>query len=375
MNGEVLNGIFKRRPARDFLRLYPSEKWKEIIPDVFEIGVLNLKNSFGTLQFSKNDLKNILDELRNYNFSTDLHEQDESLKKCQNNYRSNNINNNNNFNFTNENSNYIEEIEENNNNNEYNNEIDDENYDNNYEDGYCENHDNNNKYNNDKINQKISKKDDKKGTSNIEVFIPDIRKINNNYKYNRQKISYNSTFEEIKEKNIENKRNIGYTESKIKYQIMNDKMNHKANKKRNISNDENNENDGSFSFNQNKNNRSDNKKEKNTNKNYLINFDKNLYPEKPIEIKKPHEINRNTNSIKFFNMGNCKQNNLNDEYENNNTINNYNEDKIFTSNDYINNNIYESNNNQMSLGEQLNNFKIENIKIPKYEYKRGFNNK
>ena len=28
MNTEVVNEIFKRRPARDFLRLYPSDKWK-----------------------------------------------------------------------------------------------------------------------------------------------------------------------------------------------------------------------------------------------------------------------------------------------------------------------------------------------------------
>ena len=348
MNEDVLNGIFKRRPARDFLRLYPSEKWKEIIPDVFEIGVLNLKNSFGTLQFSKIDLKNILDELRNYNSSSDFYDQNESQKETQHNYGRNNYNNNNiknNNNYTKENINYIDEI----NNDEYNNDIEEDNYYINNEDDYNNiNDDNNFKYNNDKSNKNIlnnSKKDDKKRTSNAEVFIPDMRKINNNYKYNRQKITYNSTFEEIKEKNIENKRNLGYTESKIKYQIMNDKINHKANKKRNISNDENNENDGSFSFNQNKNNKSYNKKEKNTNKNYLINFDKNLNPEKPIEIKKPHEINRITNSIKFFNMGNFKQNNLNDEYENNNTINNYNEDKIFTSNNYINNNIYESNNN------------------------------
>ena len=40
--------IFKRRPIREFLKKYPSDKWKEIIPDVLEIGVLNLKNSFNT---------------------------------------------------------------------------------------------------------------------------------------------------------------------------------------------------------------------------------------------------------------------------------------------------------------------------------------
>ena len=66
MNKDVVNEIFKRRSARDFLRLYPSDKWKELIPDIFEIGVLNLKNSFGTLKFTKAQIKGILIDLRNY---------------------------------------------------------------------------------------------------------------------------------------------------------------------------------------------------------------------------------------------------------------------------------------------------------------------
>ena len=74
--------------------------------------------------------------------------------------------------------------------------------------------------------------DEKKIPANAEVFIPDMEKIKINVKYNRPKIAYNSNFQEIKEKNIENKRNIFYTESKIKYQIMNDKINHQAKKKR-----------------------------------------------------------------------------------------------------------------------------------------------
>ena len=84
--------------------------------------------------------------------------------------------------------------------------------------------------------------------------------------YNRPKKQYNSTIEEIRERNIENKRNIGYAESRIKYQIMNDKKNHQM-RKRKISNEEyNNDNDGNFSFNKNK-----NQKQKNLNKNYVIN--------------------------------------------------------------------------------------------------------
>ena len=398
MNSDVLNGIFKRRPARDFLRLYPSEKWKDIIPDIFEIGVLNLKNSFGTLKFTKIDLKNILDELRNYNSSDDNPEEEN-----KNNYKNNTFNNNNNKlnnNYLNESSNY----NENNNKNKYINEItdidveennSDINEDNDEDNNNYENNDNkikiNSKYNvKNEINSnniKISKKDDKKPISNVEVFIPDMKKITNNVKYNRPKIVYNSTFEEIKEKNIENKRNIGYTESKIKYQIMNDKMNHQAMKKRKISNEENYENDASFSFNQNKNNnKTEDKREKNTNKNYLITFDKNLNPEKPIEVQKRFELNNNLNNNILYNIGNNKLDNLyinlnnsssdnyDDDYDNN--VKDYNENKIF-SNNFINNNLNESkdkNNYKNNYLEQLNNFKKEKLNYPKYEYNRGFNN-
>ena len=59
--------ILKRKPIRDFLKNYSSERWTEIIPNVLEIGVLNLKNSFGTYQFSQEDFQSILYDLYNYN--------------------------------------------------------------------------------------------------------------------------------------------------------------------------------------------------------------------------------------------------------------------------------------------------------------------
>ena len=390
MNADVLNEIFKRRPARDFLRLYPSEKWKEIIPDIFEIGVLNLKNSFNTLKFSKADIKNILEDLRNYNPSQEVAGEEEYLTEKDNNInrnnayinnRNNNFNNNNNISINDKNDDEDggkESINENND-DEYDDDKDEEN-----------NNDNENNFNDNcndtKVNMKNSKNEDKKATSSTEVFIPDLKKINN-VNYNRPKISYNSTFEEIKEKNIENKRNIGYAESKIKYQIMNDKMNHKAMKKRKISNEDNNENDGSFSFNQNKNNKmhykNENKREKNTNKNYVINFDKHLNPQKPIEIQKRYDLNKNNfNNINLNNLGNNKMNNMdfnfnsmeNDEDDNN--YKDYNEENIFNNfnNNNSNNNIDDSNTNQINFGGQLNNFKLEKLNFPKYEYISGFNN-
>ena len=88
---------------------------------------------------------------------------------------------------------------------------------------------------------------------------------------------------------------------------MNDKRNHQM-KKRRISNDDNNDNDGNFSFNQNK-----NKREKNMNKNYVINFDKKLNPQRPIEKAK------NKYEFDFNNFGNYRTNNIN-MYNNNYNI-------------------------------------------------------
>ena len=51
---------------------------------------------------------------------------------------------------------------------------------------------------------------------------------------NRSKKEYFTTQNEIKEQNIENKRNILYAESKIQAQIINDKIAHKAKQKKQL---------------------------------------------------------------------------------------------------------------------------------------------
>jgi len=334
MNTEVINEIFKRRPARDFLRLYPSDKWKVLIPDIFEIGVLNLKNSFGTYKFTKKQIQDILIDLRNYKPDDDeinnnnLNEQNLEEDK---NYNEENNNNNN------EEGEYSE--------NEENNEINDMN--------------NNNRENNINININKQKEEIKERTAGAEVFIPDVNNMGIKVNYNRPKKQYNSTMEEIRERNIENKRNIGYAESRIKYQIMNDKKNHQM-RKRKISNEEyNNDNDGNFSFNKNK-----NQKQKNLNKNYVINFDKNLNPEKPIEIQKNrYEYNYNNNI-----NNNCSDFNEEDIFKNFN-INNSNSFNN-NSNSFNNNNDNNINNNQ-NVQNHLNNYKINMLNFPKFGFERG----
>ena len=52
--------ILKLKPKRDFINNYSNERWTEIIPAVMKIDILNLINSFGTYQFSKEDFNSIL---------------------------------------------------------------------------------------------------------------------------------------------------------------------------------------------------------------------------------------------------------------------------------------------------------------------------
>jgi len=307
MNADVMNEIYKRKPARDFLRLYPSDRWKEIIPDIFEIGVLNLKNSFGTLKFSKQDLKEVLTDLRNYKEENINEEEDEEENDSRK------------FNQRNNSQNIKENNDE-----EYNNDEESEEYNEQQGDIIINNNNQSNNNNNEKKNEEANKT-----SSKAEVFIPDMNKINR-VNYNRPKKYYNSNYDQIREKNIENKRNINYTESKIKYQIMNDKMNMKM-KKRKVSNSDSNDNDGSFSFNKNKSG-----EEKNYNKNYVINFDKKLNPQRPIQIK-----------------NNIYQNFDEDE----NISSKYNEEQIF-------NNM--NNEYKINQGQQLKSYKLKGLNFNNY---------
>ena len=272
--------------------MYPSDKWKELIPDIFEIGVLNLKNSFGTLKFTKAQIKDILLDLRNYKPN-----------------------------------------------------------DNNTEEEYFENDDNINNINKEINKEKEDIKDIKERTANAEVFIPNENNIKIKVNYNRPKIAYNSTMEEIREKNIENRRNLGYTESKIKYQIMNDKKNHQM-KKRKIINDNNNDNERNFSFNKNK-----NKREKNMDKNYIINFDKNLNPQKPIEKQK------NRFDYDFNNYNEFNEENIFNRFNN--------EDNYIHNGDSFNDENNIINNNNQNVQNLLNNYKINMLNVPKYGFGKG----
>ena len=264
-----INKIFQRRPAREFLSNYPTKLWNQIIPDVFEIGILNLKNSFNTLKFSRQEFENILFELRNYkpneeeNYSIEEEENSESNT-------TNSISNN--------------EISIN-------------------------------------SNQSINKTGKQITTARAEVFIPDIKEIERNIPKIHPRRPYYTTMDDIKEQNRENNRNLNYVESKIRAQVLNDKMIHKAIKtQKNV----------------NRNNQRD-IRQRNNNVNYAMSFDKNL---------KMEQISK-------------KENNNNSNYYNNNSNNNISGNNFNTFNNSGNN--YDNSNNNMSTNNNYDNSNYDNM--------------
>jgi hypothetical protein len=264
-----INKIFQRRPAREFLSNYPTKLWNQIIPDVFEIGILNLKNSFNTLKFSRQEFENILFELRNYkpneeeNYSIEEEENSESNT-------TNTISNN--------------EISIN-------------------------------------SNQSINKTGKQITTARAEVFIPDIKEIERNIPKIHPRRPYYTTMDDIKEQNRENNRNLNYVESKIRAQVLNDKMIHKAIKtQKNV----------------NRNNQRD-IRQRNNNVNYAMSFDKNL---------KMEQISK-------------KENSNNSNYYNNNSNNNISGNNFNTFNNSGNN--YDNSNNNMSTNNNYDNSNYDNM--------------
>ena len=259
-----LNKIFERRPAREFLSIYPTKVWNEVIPNVFEIGILNLKNSFNTLKFSRNDFENILYELRNY-------------KPKQKQYYQNE-----------EEENEEEEYEE----------------DSHYTQSY-------------NSNKSINKTGKNFTTARTEVFIPDIKEIERNITKFHPKRPYYTSIDEIKVKNRENNRNLSYVESKIRPQVLNDRMNYKAMKTQN-----------------------------DVNRNY-------------------QREQRQRNNMNYNNNNNFHTFNNNDNYYDNNSNDNMNNNNNYDNNNY--NNMNNNMNNQDYLQRSGDSNYYNNNDMPNYE--------
>jgi X-linked retinitis pigmentosa GTPase regulator len=61
----MINELLSRPNIQEFLNKYPSSRWKELITDLFEIGILNLRNSFNRDEFSRKQFIRIINDLEN----------------------------------------------------------------------------------------------------------------------------------------------------------------------------------------------------------------------------------------------------------------------------------------------------------------------
>ena len=61
----LLDLIFRKKNCRDFLKVYSEDLYRDIIPNVFEIGILTLQSNFNKILFSKEELEEIILDIKN----------------------------------------------------------------------------------------------------------------------------------------------------------------------------------------------------------------------------------------------------------------------------------------------------------------------
>ena len=71
----MINELLSRPNIQSFLNKYPSNRWKELIADLFEIGVLNLRNSYHRDEYSKKEFNALIYDLQNSPYQTQYQNQ------------------------------------------------------------------------------------------------------------------------------------------------------------------------------------------------------------------------------------------------------------------------------------------------------------
>jgi hypothetical protein len=61
----MLDLLYRKKTCREFLKVYTEDLYRDIIPNVFEIGVLTLQNNFNKILFRKEELEEIILDLKN----------------------------------------------------------------------------------------------------------------------------------------------------------------------------------------------------------------------------------------------------------------------------------------------------------------------
>ena len=101
----MINELLSRPNIQEFLNKYPSSRWKELITDLFEIGILNLRNSYNRDEFSRNEFYALIHDLehpipsriqtpnQNYSYNNQYQRSNYSYPRYSSNYNYNTPNN------------------------------------------------------------------------------------------------------------------------------------------------------------------------------------------------------------------------------------------------------------------------------------------
>ena len=90
----MLENCLRHKIIRDFLKNYSEKRWKDLIPSLIEIGILNLQKTFNKIIFTNEEIKNFLRHLQISQIKEDKEINKEKEKENKENDR--NINNENN---------------------------------------------------------------------------------------------------------------------------------------------------------------------------------------------------------------------------------------------------------------------------------------
>ena len=60
----MIENCLRHKIIRDFLKNYTENRWKDLIPSLIEIGILNLQKSFNKIFFTNDEIKKILRHLQ-----------------------------------------------------------------------------------------------------------------------------------------------------------------------------------------------------------------------------------------------------------------------------------------------------------------------
>ena len=80
----MIENCLRHKIIRDFLRNYTENRWKDLIPSLIQIGILNLQKSFNKIFFTNEEIKNVLRHLQISQIEKDKERNKEKEKEKEN---------------------------------------------------------------------------------------------------------------------------------------------------------------------------------------------------------------------------------------------------------------------------------------------------